>query len=273
MKKVYVFLIVSITALNLTAQTPKPKPKLALQSISTIQKPSRPEAKNLLDSFSYMAGYNVATNMKQQGITSINASMMEKGVYDYFNNLLPLIPPQIGNQCLQRQLEIFNKVKSEEEKRRTDSARAVGIAYLEKNIAHHGITNVIPVRKALSGTTGTTTFFMDGTMASGIRDFVVYSDTKHDKEVPTINMEDACKELGCVPAYVKMDIEGAELSFIEGAKEFLRTHPVHFAIESYHKVNGDYTYKKLDPIFEEIGYEHISSDVFKQVFTWAKPRG
>ena len=32
-------------------------------------------------------------------------------------------------------------------------------------------------------------------------------------------------------------------------------------------------YKKLDPIFEEIGYEHISSDVFKQVFTWAKPRG
>ena len=149
----------------------------------------------------------------------------------------------------------------------------LNFAYLEKNIAHHGITNVIPVRKALSGTTGTTTFFMDGTMASGIRDFVVYSDTKHNKEVPTITMEDACKELGCVPAYVKMDIEGAELSFIEGAKEFLRTHPVHFAIESYHKVNGDYTYKKLDPIFEEIGYEHISSDVFKQVFTWAKPRG
>ena len=135
MKKVYVFLIVSITTVNLTAQTPKPKPKpkLALQSISTLQKPLGPEAKNLLDSFSYMAGYNVATNMKQQGITSINASMMEKGVYDYFNNLLPLIPPQIGNQCLQRQLDIFNKVKSEEEKRRTDSARAVGIAYLEKN--------------------------------------------------------------------------------------------------------------------------------------------
>ncbi len=124
--------------------------------------------------------------------------------------------------------------------------------YLEKNIAHHGITNVIPVRKALSGSSGTTTFFMDGTMASGIRDFVVYSDTKHNKEVETISMEDACKELGCVPSYIKMDIEGAELSFIEGAKEFLKTHPVHFAIESYHRVHGDYTYKKLDPIFEGI---------------------
>ena len=144
--------------------------------------------------------------------------------------------------------------------------------YLLRNIAHHGITNVIPVRKALSGTTGTTTFFMDGTMASGIRDFVVYSDSKHMKEVPTISMEDACKEFGCVPSYIKMDIEGAELAFVEGAKEFLKSHPVNFAIESYHRVDGDYTYKKLDPIFAEIGYEHLSSDVFKQMFTWARPR-
>lgn len=144
--------------------------------------------------------------------------------------------------------------------------------YLVKNIAHHGITNVIPVRKALSGTTGTTTFFMGGTMASGIRDFVVYSDSKQYKEVPTISMEDACKELGCVPKFVKMDIEGAELAFIEGAKEFLKSHPVNFAIESYHRVDGEYTYKKLDPLFAEIGYDYTSSDIFKQMFTWARPR-
>ena len=148
----------------------------------------------------------------------------------------------------------------------------LNFAYLEKNIAHHGVTNVIPVRKALSGTTGTTTFFMDGTMASGIRDFVVYSDTKHSKEVPTISMEDACKEFGCVPSYVKMDIEGAELSFLEGAKEFLRSHPVNFAIESCHRVNGEYTYVKLDPIFAEIGYDSESNNRFQQMFTWAKPR-
>ena len=145
-------------------------------------------------------------------------------------------------------------------------------AYLEKNIAHHGVTNVTVVRKALSDTTGTTTFFMDGTQASGIRDFVVYSDSKHNKEVPTISMEDACEELGCVPTYVKMDIEGAELAFIQGAREFLKTHPVHFAIESYHRVDGEYTYKKLDPLFAEIGYDYVSNDNFKQMFTWAKPR-
>jgi FkbM family methyltransferase len=148
----------------------------------------------------------------------------------------------------------------------------LNFSYLEKNIAHHGITNVFPVRKALSGTTGTVTFFMDGTMSSGIRDFVVYSNSKSYKEVPTISMEDACKELGSVPTYVKMDIEGAELAFIEGAKEFLKTHPVNFAIESYHRVDGVYTYKGLDPVFQQIGYDHLSSDKFKQMFTWARPR-
>jgi FkbM family methyltransferase len=144
--------------------------------------------------------------------------------------------------------------------------------YLVKNIAHHGITNVIPVRKALSGSTGTATFFMGGTMASGISGFVVYSDSKHNKEVHTISMEDACSELGCVPSYIKMDIEGAELEFVQGAKEFLKSHPVNVAIESYHRVDSDYTYKKLDPIFAEIGYDSLSSDIFQQMFTWARPR-
>lgn len=144
--------------------------------------------------------------------------------------------------------------------------------YLLKNIAHHGLTNVIPVRKALSGTSGTANFFMDGTMASGIRDFVVYSDSKHSKQVPTLSMADACAEFGCVPTYVKMDIEGAELAFIQGALDFLKSHPVHFAIESYHRVDGDYTYKKLDPLFASIGYDYVSNDQFQQMFTWAKPR-
>jgi hypothetical protein len=64
----------------------------------------------------------------------------------------------------------------------------------------------------------------------------------------------------------------ALFAFLQGAKEFLKRHPVNFAIESYHRVDGEYTYKMLDPIFAEIGYDSISSDIFKQMFTWAKPR-
>jgi FkbM family methyltransferase len=147
----------------------------------------------------------------------------------------------------------------------------LNFSYLQKNIEHHGLTNVITVRKALSGVTGTAQFYMGGTMASGIGDFIVYADSQDMREVPTLTMEDACNELGCVPDFVKMDIEGAELAFLRGAKEFLRSHPVHFAIESYHRVDGEYTYKGLEPIFREIGYKVLSSDRFQQMFTWAAP--
>ena len=41
--------------------------------------------------------------------------------------------------------------------------------------------------------------------------------------------------------YVKMDIEGAEVAVIQSSQEFLRAHSVNFAIESYHRVNGELT--------------------------------
>jgi FkbM family methyltransferase len=144
-------------------------------------------------------------------------------------------------------------------------------SYLMKNLEYHSVTNVIPVRKALSATTGTTTFFMNGTMASGIRDFVVYSDDQQTREVPTISMADACAELGCSPTFIKMDIEGAELAFIEGAKDYLSNHPTHFAIETAHRVGGEYTDKRIEAIFTEIGYKSHSSEEFSQMFTWASP--
>jgi FkbM family methyltransferase len=90
---------------------------------------------------------------------------------------------------------------------------------------------------------------MNGTIASGIRDFVVYSDSLQNREVPMINMEDACREFGCVPSFIKMDIEGAELAFVKGAKEFLNSHHVNLAIESYHRVEGELTYKRLGLLF------------------------
>ena len=140
MKKVFVLFVISLIVLNLSAQKSKPKP--VTQSISSIIKPPAQVPKSLLDSFSYMAGYNVATNMKEQGITSLNTVMMQKGIYDYFNNILPLIPPQIGYQCLQRQLDIFNKVKAEVSKKKADSIRAKGVAYLENNKKRKEVTTL-----------------------------------------------------------------------------------------------------------------------------------
>lgn len=92
------------------------------------------------------------------------------------------------------------------------------------------------------------------------------------KDVQTISLADACDELGEVPKYVKMDIEGAEVATIQGSQRFLSDHPIHFAIESYHRINGELTFKPLERLFRGIGYEVRSSNAFGQMFTWADPR-
>jgi FkbM family methyltransferase len=143
--------------------------------------------------------------------------------------------------------------------------------YLIENIARHHLDNVIPVRKALSRATGTVAFQADGTMSAGIREHLLYADRGQTVDVESIALPDACKEFG-VPAFVKMDIEGAEVAVIEGATEFLKDHAIHFAIESYHPVDGELTYHALERIFPSIGYEVSSADCFGQMFTWARKR-
>jgi FkbM family methyltransferase len=143
--------------------------------------------------------------------------------------------------------------------------------YLKRNIELRGLRHVIPVKKALAGDSGTAEFCMDGTMCAGLGEYLVYSDKSRFRTVATVSLPDACAELGEVPVYVKMDIEGAEVVTIEGAQSFLKENPIHFAIESYHRIQGELTCKALEPVFSGIGYKVRSSDKFGQMFTWADP--
>ena len=143
--------------------------------------------------------------------------------------------------------------------------------YLLRNIELHGLTNVVAVKKALSGETGTVVFQSDGTMSSAIRSTMLYSERGRSVEVQAISLEDACREFGEVPTYVKMDIEGAEAAVIESSAGFLQQNPIHFAIESYHPLaDGVLTYRILDRAFPAMGYEAESSAKFGQMFTWAR---
>ena len=128
-----------------------------------------------------------------------------------------------------------------------DSSRTTIILSTCCGILMHHLANVVPVKKALSGKTGTVMFDMEGNMCSGIGDYLVYPDSRHLKAVPTLSIADACSEFGTFPAYVKMDIEGAELASIREPAEFLKSHPIHFAMETNHLVDNEYTYKSLDP--------------------------
>ena len=82
--------------------------------------------KTLLDSFSYAAGFNVAQNMKNQGISQLNTALMFQAIDDVFKNKKSLLTTETTNSSLQKQLEIFNKAKLEAEKSRS-------MAFLEAN--------------------------------------------------------------------------------------------------------------------------------------------
>lgn len=144
-------------------------------------------------------------------------------------------------------------------------------AYLERNVRDQGLSNVTIVSKAIDAKTGTAFFNADGTMGAGLVDYSVYGSTGNRLAVETLSLEDACREYG-MPQFVKMDIEGAEISVIESASEFLSQNPVNLAFDSYHRMrDGRFTWMLLEPMLSSVGYEVQSSAEFGQMFTWAKP--
>jgi len=125
MKSVFISSVVlCLVITHVSAQTgTKPVSKTAVKS--TV-KPKAPVMKNLLDSFSYAAGINVATNMKNQGISKLNVSLMLKAIDDIYKNSTPALSSESANNCLQKQLQVFSAEQGAAEK-------AKGEAFLEAN--------------------------------------------------------------------------------------------------------------------------------------------
>ncbi len=129
MKQILISSIFLFTAvISVSAQSSrKPVTRTTTKSAAKpAEKPTAPAFKNLLDSFSYAAGFNVATNMKAQGINKLNVAMMQKGLDDVFKNNPAALTTEASNACMQQQLAIFAAEKS-------DIDKAKGRAFLEAN--------------------------------------------------------------------------------------------------------------------------------------------
>lgn len=114
---------IAASAQNGTKTTTKPVVKTTVKKTTTA---STLPFKNLIDSFSYAAGYNVATNMQAQGISQINSVMMQKGVEDVFKKNNPKLTTEVINATMQKQLDIFAAEKGK-------AAQAKGKAFLDAN--------------------------------------------------------------------------------------------------------------------------------------------
>ena len=72
--------------------------------------------------------------------------------------------------------------------------------------------------------------------------------------------------------FIKMDIEGAEIEAIEGAQETIQKFKPNFAIASYHIIDGEPTYIKLEEQFNQIGYPYKTIHFnHKEIITFAGP--
>ena len=135
MKRVLLSSIVLFAvSVTVTAQkTAKVAAKPAAKGAAKITAAGTPKFKNLLDSFSYAAGFNVATNMQAQGINQLNAALMNKGVEDVFKKNTPLLTQELINSTMQKQLDIFALAKGAE-------ANKKGQAFMEANKKRREVT-------------------------------------------------------------------------------------------------------------------------------------
>ena len=127
MKSVIAVAAALVICLSIQAQVKKPVAKTPAKPAVTVV-----VMKNLLDSFSYAAGLNIAGNMKEQGISKINPAMLQRAINDVFENKPKLLTPEMANVKLQEQLAGFAANKSAGEKSK-------GQAFLAKNKTRAGV--------------------------------------------------------------------------------------------------------------------------------------
>ncbi len=126
MKKAILFTLIIITSCNLFAQSKKKSAKSAPAS-STIAK-----LNNQTDSLSYSIGIMVASFYKQQGITTINDTLVDKAIKDKMSGDSTLLTEQQCNQVL---MGFIEKAKAD----KAAAAKKQGEAFLSSNKTKPGV--------------------------------------------------------------------------------------------------------------------------------------
>jgi len=140
---------------------------------------------------------------------------------------------------------------------------------LIKNIQNLNMKNVIPINKGIYSANTEISFYSEGGSSSAAVEYSNQSGRSFLSKINVVTLETAFNELGLNRLdFVKMDIEGAEIEAISGSLTFLREKAINFAIASYHCINGQYTFPKLEELFSIINYK-VETGFNPHFTTWA----
>lgn len=141
---------------------------------------------------------------------------------------------------------------------------------LKRNIARHGLTNVIAENAAIAGKTGMLAFNSEGTIGSSLSSLMLRDSVGTTVMVDAMTLANAFERWG-VPEFCKIDIEGAEIEVVRSSAELLRRHKSNFAMDTNHpRGDGTTTDKDVESMFRSYGYE-AASDANPMLTTWAWP--
>ena len=136
---------------------------------------------------------------------------------------------------------------------------------LERHISFNGfIDRVEIVRKVVSDINGVVPFYTNGeTMAASIlRENLERWSLQHfdsptvELEAPSVSLDRFCADANIKPDVIKMDVEGAELQVLRGARQVMSDHPMSIICE-VHPVQMEScggSVSEFEALIESVGY-------------------
>lgn len=125
------------------------------------------------------------------------------------------------------------------------------IKILEKNIKENNLENVVVIDKGVWSKKEEKKLFISPN--TGGHSF--FKRTEHVNLIKTDLLDNILSNLKIDKVnFIKMDIEGAEIEALKGMEKTLEE-PLNMAIAAYHQINGQKTYKTIDPILREKGFK------------------
>lgn len=143
---------------------------------------------------------------------------------------------------------------------------------LERNLLQNRVHNVTVLPYALWHTSCDLQFLHDRHYGSMLYDLVDRNvANSRTITVPAISPADLFAQIGCVPSFIKMDVEGAEVEIIPAlaAHYAAISVGVRLAIASYHRRNGRPSSDSITPPLEAAGFE-VETGYPEHQTTWAR---